>query len=175
MLLESIRPIAEKYKALLEPHCQRIEIAGSIRRRKVFCNDIELVCIPKPDQFGLFGESNGHCAEFCRAVNSLEKIKGEPSGRYTQRLLPEIDFQTNQQLKLDIFMTTELGWGYIFAIRTGSANFSSHLAREWVKKGYKGAGDHIKYRMDDTAVYFKEEIELFDFLELDYKEPWERL
>lgn len=175
MLLASISPIAEKYKALLAPHCERIEIAGSIRRKKAICNDIELVCIPKAEQFGLFGESDGHCAEFCSAVNSLEKVKGDPDGRYTQRLLLETDFQTGQRLKLDIFMTTELGWGYIFAIRTGSANFSSYLAREWVKKGYKGAGDHIKYRMDNTAVYFKEERELFNFLELDYKEPWDRL
>ena len=40
----------------LRPHCERIEIAGSLRRGKPDVGDIELVCIPKADEMrDLFG------------------------------------------------------------------------------------------------------------------------
>lgn len=45
--------IAERVKAELEPHCERIEIAGSIRRKKPEVKDIEIVAIPKPYETGL--------------------------------------------------------------------------------------------------------------------------
>jgi DNA polymerase/3'-5' exonuclease PolX len=39
--------IAETTRAALAPHCERIAIAGSVRRRRSFVGDIELVCIPR--------------------------------------------------------------------------------------------------------------------------------
>jgi DNA polymerase/3'-5' exonuclease PolX len=47
MTLEYTREIAEALVELLTPACQRIEIAGSIRRKKLYPNDIEVVAIPK--------------------------------------------------------------------------------------------------------------------------------
>ncbi|MDP2873417.1 MAG: hypothetical protein Q8P31_12890, partial [Bacillota bacterium] len=47
MELQKARVIAEELKMLLEPGCARIEIAGSIRRRKPDPGDIELLFIPK--------------------------------------------------------------------------------------------------------------------------------
>ena len=49
MELEKARAIAEELKSLLEPGCERIPIAGSIRRRKSDIGYIELLCIPKYD------------------------------------------------------------------------------------------------------------------------------
>ena len=46
MELEKARDIAEKIEAVLESSCERIMIAGSIRRRKPDVGDIELLCIP---------------------------------------------------------------------------------------------------------------------------------
>jgi len=48
MKYSEILLIAEQVKAELQPHCIRIEIAGSIRRKKPECRDIEIVAIPKP-------------------------------------------------------------------------------------------------------------------------------
>jgi len=47
MELEKAKAIAEQIRVLLRPACNRIEIAGSIRRRKPEVGDIELLCIPK--------------------------------------------------------------------------------------------------------------------------------
>ena len=56
MELQKAKAIAEELKALLEPVCQRVEIAGSIRRQKPEVGDIELLVIPKHG--GLAGESS---------------------------------------------------------------------------------------------------------------------
>lgn len=61
---------ATHVKSLLEPHCHRIAIAGSIRRKRPVCNDIEIVAIPRPYNVGLF--SSG----IATVVNNWEKVKG---------------------------------------------------------------------------------------------------
>jgi DNA polymerase/3'-5' exonuclease PolX len=79
--------IAQETVELLRPHCERIEIAGSIRREKPEPNDIEIVAIPKPYEVGLF-ESG-----LAVYVNRWKKVKGELNYgvcRYTQRVLPQV-------------------------------------------------------------------------------------
>ena len=43
MQLDQATAIAERVKAQLAPHCDRIEIAGSIRRRKSDVGDMRLL------------------------------------------------------------------------------------------------------------------------------------
>lgn len=153
MKLEQAKIIAEKYLDLLKPYCLRIEIAGSIRREKSEVGDIELVVIPNPR----------HLINFCNQVNEWKKVKGEPTGRYTQRILPE-------KIKLDLFITCAECWGLIFAIRTGSAEFSHKvLANGWVKAGYKSK-DGILWK-DNVPTYIREEEELFNLIKVNYLEP----
>lgn len=83
MKLAQALAIAEKVKALLAPHCERIEIAGSIRRKKPDVKDIEIVAIPKPFDTGLF--ESGMAA----VVNQWQKVKWELPCKYTQRILPD--------------------------------------------------------------------------------------
>jgi len=149
--LSEVKAIAEKYQNFLKPYCSRIEIAGSIRREKPEVKDIEIVVIPKD----LTGFSN--------EVNKLEKVKGEPTGKYTQRILPE-------GIKLDLFIANEKNWGLIFAIRTGSADFSHNvLAMGWVKKGYHSVnGMLIK---DGKEIEVREERDLFNLIGISYVGP----
>ena len=155
MKLQEAQKIANKYLELLEPFCLRIEIAGSIRREKPEVKDIEIVCIKKSDfnSYRDFGET----------VNDWQKIKGNPDGKYTQRLLPE-------GINLDLFMANERNWGLIFAIRTGSADFSHKiLACGWVKAGYKSEGGILKKDGKETEI--REEKDLFDLIGLPFVEP----
>lgn len=123
--------IAQNIKDALAPHCERIEIAGSIRRKKNEVKDIEIVAIPKPYETGLF-ESG-----IATVVNQWQKVKGELPCKYTQRLLPE-------GIKLDLFFAQRDNWGLIFAIRTGSAEYSHKvLATEWVKRGYTSIDGYL--------------------------------
>ena len=47
MPLVTARVLAERIVDELRPFCERIEIAGSIRRRRPLCGDVDLVALPK--------------------------------------------------------------------------------------------------------------------------------
>lgn len=157
MILHEALEIAERVKNMLSPHCERIEIAGSIRRRKPQVKDIEIVAIPKPYEVGLF-ESG-----IATVINQWQKVKGELPCKYTQRILPE-------GIKLDIFFAQPSNWGLIFAIRTGSAEYSHKvLATGWSKREYYGKEGHL-YK-GGIRYDIPEEIDLFKRIGLPYAEP----
>jgi DNA polymerase/3'-5' exonuclease PolX len=45
MELQQAQKIASQVIQTLKPFCERIEVAGSIRRKRPFVHDIDLVCI----------------------------------------------------------------------------------------------------------------------------------
>lgn len=101
MELLKARAIAEKLVEKLAPYCERIEIAGSIRREKAEVKDIELVAIP------------GDFADWF-----LGMLPGVRFIRYKPIALPE-------GINLDLFlMRPPAQWGVIFLLRTGPAEFS---------------------------------------------------
>jgi DNA polymerase/3'-5' exonuclease PolX len=158
MELLKAKAIAEKYLGELKSFCLRISVAGSIRREKPEVKDIELVCIPNTHQL----------INFSKKVNEWQKVKGKPTGKYTQRLLPE-------GIKLDLFIATLDNWGLQFAIRTGSAEFSHRiLACGWVKAGYHSQNG-ILYDKENNPKYIHEEKDLFDLIGLEYIEPKYRI
>lgn len=145
----------------LAPHCDRIEIAGSIRRKKqTDIKDIEIVAIPKPYDIDLF-ESG-----IATVINQWQCVKGKLKYyecKYTQRLLPD-------ETKVDIFFAVPENWGYILAIRTGSADYSHNvLATGWVKRGYKGVDGMLT--KDGRRVDILEEKDLFELLHIPYCAP----
>ena len=151
------KKIADSIVELLRPHCDRIEIAGSIRRKKSIVGDIEIVAIPKPYDTGLF-ESG-----IATVVNRWKKVKGDLPCKYTQRILPE-------GIKLDLFFAEPGNFGLIYAIRTGSAEYSHKvLATGWVKKGYKSEGGYL-YN-DGRQREIPEEEDLFRLIGIPFVEP----
>jgi len=153
MTLLQAQEIAISVVQKLRPFCNRIEIAGSIRRQRPEVGDIEVVLIPNPSKL----------YDLYEAVNSWQKVKGKVGGKYTQRILPE-------GIKLDIFMCQESNWGNIYAVRTGSAEFSHQiLARGWVKAGYRSDGGFL-YKGDER-ICVREEKDLFDLICVQYVEP----
>ncbi len=167
---------AKIVKKVLEPYCDRIEIAGSIRRECEMIGDIEIVCIPKIEIIanGLFklSDYNVGCEvrspSFIKAVNKWEKIKGEATEKYTQRILRW------SPLKLDLFMTTKANWGHTFTIRTGSAEFSKKLARAWVKKGWRSKDCILTHSTTGEKKQFPEEEDVFKFLNIPFVTPDQR-
>lgn len=167
--IEKRYPYAEVYKVAqkvleeLKPHCSRIEIAGSLRRKKSEVGDIEIVAIPLPYTTGMF-ESG-----IASVVNKWEKVKGELEygiTKYTQRILPE-------DIKLDLFFAEEKNWGSIFAIRTGSADYSHKvLAKGWVRQGFKSEGGYLYRNGEKYEV--REEEDLFRLIGIPYVEPEDR-
>ena len=153
--------IAERVKAELASHCERIEIAGSIRREKPEVGDIEIVAVPKPYDVGLF-ESG-----IATIVSRWPKVKGELPCKYTQRVLPE-------GINLDLFFATPDNWGVIYAIRTGSAEYSHRvLAAGWCRKGYRSEGG-VLIDGKGREVHVREERDLFTLIGVPWTEPRRR-
>lgn len=139
--------IAEKLVEQLQPHCDKIEIAGSIRRKKLDVGDIEIVALPKmieePD--GMFGDVKKHRSpEFVKCVNAFGKIiKGKPDkNKMVQVELPE-------GITLDLFLPADFDYYRIFAIRTGSADFAQNtIAKGWVALGWCGTDDGLRLQKE---------------------------
>lgn len=170
MKLQQASDIANDVILALAPHCTRIAVAGSIRRRRLDVGDIEIVCIPRESEgLDLFGAPSlsARVLSWSTVVVGLgRKIKGDPvAGRYIQ-----IDLGA---IKLDLFTATPDNWGLIYAIRTGCAAFSHHvLACAWARRGYKSVSGMMTF--GSVSVSVPEEIDLFTIAGVKYVEPWER-
>lgn len=149
--LEKAKKIAIDAGNKLLPYCDRLNIAGSIRRGKYEVHDIEIVCQPKRVKIGqvdLFGEDTRKeevSADFIKAVNSLGKVvKGKPDGRMMQ-IEVENPFGGIKTIMLDLFMPESYDYYRIYAIRTGSADYSAKvIANGWRKKGWVGTKDGLR-------------------------------
>ena len=181
-LFDDIMPIAEEIKSLLEPGCERIEIAGSLRRRRGTVKDIEIVAEPILDeQRDLFQHVAGYRSRLSPILLRLIEERflapaGKDGERYKRfRVLGEID------PKLDLFIVRPPAqWGVIFAIRTGPAEFSRRLVTPRKHGGLLPAHLRVKdgavRRRGNLAQIIETPTEeaLFRFLEIDWIPPEER-
>lgn len=177
MLYDEAFLLADQIVGELSPFCHRIEVAGGIRRRKTNPHDMEIVCIPK--QGTMRHKKTRHLLptmDFIAAVDKYKAIKGRPWEKYTQRILvPEEVLPLRDGFNLDLFMATQLNWGYIMGIRCGDADFSHYvLANGWVKAGYHGKDGYLfdKY---NTLVPVYEEIDLFNLIGLEWVDYPDRI
>ena len=187
--LEFADQIAADVIAQLEPHCEpgRCVVAGSVRRRKPQVGDVEIVCVPRMvSALQAFGDSQGllmldgfgkealqRDPGFAAVVNqeSWERVKGDD--KYICRILHCSQGWLGDgmpfDVQLDIFCVSAFSWGYQLAIRTGSAEFSQHLALAWVLAGFKGIDGNLT--RDSVPVPVPDEQTLFRLCGLDYVPP----
>lgn len=138
-------PLANLLLKTLEPACQRIEIAGSLRRNAQASADIEIVAVPRitPRQRGLFAEVElpvedetdldrklqGILAPEALAPGvwlEFDKLLARNGPRY-KRLRIRTD-GTVTSIPVDLFcVRAPSQWGPIMAIRTGPSEFSKLL------------------------------------------------
>lgn len=176
--LAEAEALANGIVAELAPHCSRIQIAGSVRRKNPWVNDIEIVAIPDfstgstISTVDLFGNEVFHRpragAEFLAAVRRAfaPLTDVNPKSRYVKGI--------RAGMQVDLFLATENNWGYILAIRTGSADFTHRLAQRWSQMGYHGK-DGMLHRANGEAVPLKEEVDLFALLGMAMPPPEMRI
>lgn len=158
--------LAEWYRERLSPHCERVEIAGSLRRGAEFVKDIELVVVPKwepraePVDKGrrrrvLRSDTERNLLyEWALREQTLQwvtpqcvpKCAPDPDGHAWFALIrenghplsrnPESSRPAGEWIKIDIFITERAAWGKHFLIRTGPAEYSAAVFA-WAKRaGY---------------------------------------
>ena len=153
MNLEQAQKVAGDLVAELAPFCERVEPAGSIRRRKSWVNDIDLVIIPRNQ--GLLAQK-------------LHDLGCRFGGPKLQRF-------PYKGIQVDVYVATPETWATLLLIRTGSTRHNVELAtkaktRGWhLKANGEGLHDHQGQRVAGDT-----EESIFKALGLPYKEPWER-
>lgn len=175
--LAEAQRIAAEVVADLEPYCARIEVAGSVRRRKAQVSDLEVVAIPMiAHAGGLFGtEPVNRLWEHLHA-GSYEWLKGDnPEGKYYQLRLPE----QWGGMQLDLFTAAENNYGITLLIRTGSAAFSeSILARhkrlQGIGKDGRGSKDGRLVHRDGSVLVTPDEASVFAVVHLEWIAPEKR-
>ena len=176
MELKKAKKIAKKYIKILEPFCERIKIAGSIRREKKLVKDIEICVIPKTKTKNDLFEEYKEIIRDTNFINNVYKlgilIRGNPvKGKNVQIKLPE-------KINLDIFICDKENWGLIFFIRTGSNEFVKNIFSKICPiKGYKSINGEF-YQMYKSQPYKKikveEEEDIFKLLNIQFIEPCDR-
>lgn len=154
----------------LTDRCERIEVAGSLRRRVPHVGDIELVAIPKflPDMFG--APSSSHMLDtvdwtsFGIVVKSGHKFK---------------QIELVEGITLDLFIVTPPAqWGVIFLLRTGPEVFSHQFVKKKSHGGMLPSNMEVKHgalRLHGFVVETPEEIDVFKAAGLAYIEPKSRV
>ena len=157
MELERAQKIANIVLCRLAPYCKRIEVAGSIRRRKPFPRDIDLVLIPS-DPWNLEHEIRELARPF------TPKLSGEKLKRFNYN-----------DTQIDLYFADEKTWATLLLIRTGSAENNIRLATLAKKKGWRlaASGDGL-FNETGERIAGDTERSIYEALELPWQEPWER-
>ena len=154
MKLEIAETTANEIVNILTPYCERIQIAGSIRRRKPNVKDIDLVLIPK--------------------APTLKPIIQGIADRVVRSGARLASF-IYKGIAVDIYYANEQTWATLLLIRTGSAESNIRLSTLVRNRGWhlSANGDGLLDENGQRIAGDSEE-EIFRALGQRYLEPWER-
>jgi DNA polymerase (family 10) len=154
--LKEAERIAAQVKEAVGP-CERIEVAGSIRRQKSKVHDIDFVVVTKND------------AEWQKINEKLKNLKAKPNCSGNSVIKAFLPCQ-NGLFQVDFYRAKPQTFGIHLLVRTGSADHNVWLASYALSKGFR-----LKYSegliKDKVTVAGETEESVFITLGLQYLEP----
>lgn len=176
---------AKDLVAHLNPHCARLVVAGSLRRRKQSVGDIEILYIPQfaSARDGLFDTKQIDLAEA-----ELQRLLGggtirkrptaSPGGRPPRESWGPKNkhgVHVASGIPVDFFLARSSNWWNYLVCRTGGAQNNIEISSAAQRKGWKwhpySEGFTDRYGLTVPAA---SEREVFELAGLKYLEPWER-
>lgn len=177
--LARAKSLAEKIVDALAPHCERIAIAGSIRREKPEVGDIEILYIPRvvTVRTDLLTESPVDMAE-------IELTAWLDSGRLSKRPNVRGSFTWGPKNKLalhrsgfacDFFATSAENWWNSLVVRTGSkdTNLALTMGAQKLGRSLQAYGCGVK-ESDGTVTPAVSEEHVFELCGVNYLPPTQR-
>jgi len=180
MPLDYATQLAAIWVERLHPYCERIEVAGSVRRRKAWVGDIEIVAIPKV-RINIFGESK--LEEPLPVTGYLEGLVQQGSIQWIKNGLKYkqfTDIGSSYKPNVDLFLVVPPAqWGVIFLMRTGSADFSHNIVKLKQIGGHMPASirqvdGHLEWVATGEHIHTPEEADYFKAIDLEWVEPTDR-
>lgn len=167
----------------LRPFCVRIEIAGSLRRRKADVGDIEILYIPviveEPDTTDLFATIDANKAD--ELIQKLERRgvlerRLSKTGHQAYGAKNKLMAHAPSRIPVDLFAATPQTWWNQLVCRTGPAELNQQIAAAAIAKGWHwnvyGAG----FSQGDytECVEMHSEAEVFAFVGMPCLDPEHR-
>ena len=154
MDLQIAKSLANEVIKRLSPYCQKIEVAGSVRRQKPRVKDIDIVLIPSD------------------LWNLTHEIRGLGPSHVGGDKLKRVNYGGNQ---VDLYFADEKTWATLLLIRTGSAENNIRLATLAKKRGWHlaASGDGL-FNENGQRIAGDSEESIYEALGLPYQAPEER-
>lgn len=177
MELIQARHIADRLVRVINDSASRVEVAGSVRRRKANVKDIEVVAIVR-DYARLYNDLAAHGRFIKPGVPDIIDWPPKHGAKYVRMLL-------NDGIKLDLFIANPDNWGALLCMRTGSATdtngsvfggFIPAMFKRWKKVSGGGKMSGCQPMMPDgTLLSVPEERDFFELCGIEWVEPELRL
>jgi DNA polymerase/3'-5' exonuclease PolX len=177
--LESALRVAMELRALMEPHCSRIEIAGSIRRRSEWVGDVEIVYVSEEEirPVGFFESETTYLADVLVGLmiqdgilEARRNVKGHPTWGEKNKLATH----RRTGMPVDLFRTTEPCWHNYLVCRTGPASLNQLIASRARAKGWMWHPYGSGFSRGSECLEMRSEREVLEFVGLPSMDPWER-
>jgi DNA polymerase/3'-5' exonuclease PolX len=174
------REVAEELVAELAPRCERIKIAGSLRRGKADVGDIEILFIPLIGQVHVPGElfpKSGSLADELLDRWLAEGIiskRPNVNGSVSWGELNKLAIHVASGIPIDFFATTSDRWFVSLVMRTGSAQSNTRLATAALKRGMQFHAYGVIQDRRGQQIIPQSEREVFEWLGVPYREPAQR-
>jgi len=175
--------VAIALRGLLESACERLAIAGSLRRGKPEVGDVELVYVPRvaervTDLLGGTRRVDLAAVEVDRLLAAgLLRKRRNAAGHEAWGAKNKLAVHVPTGIPVDLFATCEESWWNYLVCRTGPAALNKRIAEAAIAKGWrwnpygpgfsrgsKAAGNLEVRRMES-------EQEVFAFVDLPYRSP----
>jgi len=143
--LAQARFIADALTSLLRPSCERVEVAGSVRRERANVGDIELLCIPRveriaADLLGTTHHTHDHLDQQLQQLIAQHVLDYRLNALGSRTYGPQnkLLLHVASGIPLDIFSTTPLFYGMSLVVRTGPKEFNIALMQRFQRLGMRG-------------------------------------
>lgn len=176
--LEQASFIACEVISELDPACERIEVAGSVRRKRPEVGDLEIVCIPKTrlaGQLPLFGLAEGKRVSVLKSHLEVLIKEGKLQEHPTDSKMGKryMKVQHPCGISVDIFaVLPPAHWGVIYLLRTGSKEFNFWVLEQARKGGI--TFEEGQLLSGGEVIPAPEEKSVFEALGLPFVRPTDR-
>lgn len=173
--------VAAELCRALKPVCERLVVAGSLRRRRQLAGDVEILYVGRvqrrPAKRDWFKEEEVNLADEVilrlEAEGVLERrlnAKGQEIYGAKNKLMRH----KRTGVPVDLFAATAANWFNYLVCRTGPAESNIAIAAAARRLGWSWNPYGPGFTRGYEQRQMDSEREVFEFVGLAYKEPWER-